>query len=85
MLVTSITEGKELVHKADGVRHIPRLRRLVWGLLRVSQTRGYSGCRPISRGPDWWAALYLMEGRIVGDPVHQKETSEDLASPPRNT
>ena len=63
----------------------PRHWRLVQGLLRVSQTRGYSGCRPISRRPGWWVALYSsMEGRIVGDPVYQKETSEDLASPPRN-
>ena len=63
----------------------PRHWRLVRGLLRVSRTRGYSGCQPISRRPGWWAALYSsMEGRIVGDPVYQKETSKDLASPPRN-
>jgi hypothetical protein len=47
-----------------------------------------------TRGVNFWDIMFrksgpdiclLMEGRIVGDPVHHKETSEELASPPRNT
>jgi hypothetical protein len=82
---TRHSSRRPLKHGAAEDRRLRRWRQ-VRGLLRVSLSRGYSGCRPISHGPDWWAAPYsTMEDRITIEPVYRKETTEDLTSPPRNT
>ena len=47
--------------------------------MRESWTRGSPGVRPISYGPDWWAAL---KAELWIDPVSGQEILAILVCPP---